>query len=149
MSKARPTKALPKDPVELISRKTGDWWQDERRRWCAYCGRQMRLRKGPSPALTGATRDHVIPRAHQGRFVTVPCCRECNQAKGSSSLPEFLCSEYFVKVRGIKRPSQWPLRDLWLAVAMEAVMQARHHAAAWPLGEAPVSEAADPACLQT
>jgi hypothetical protein len=143
MSKAKAAKTLPKDPADLIARKTGDWWQDERRNCCAYCGRQMRRRKGPSPALTGATRDHVIPRAHNGGFVTVPSCRECNQAKGSLGLPEFLSSDYFA-ARSIRRPSQWTLRDLWLAVAMEAVMQARYHAAKWPQPELSASAGAVP-----
>jgi hypothetical protein len=70
MNKVKAAPKPLKNPVELIARKTGDWWQDERRKWCAYCGRQMRHRKGPSPAATGATRDHVLPRAHDGGFVT-------------------------------------------------------------------------------
>jgi hypothetical protein len=135
MNKVKAAPKPLKNPVELIARKTGDWWQDERRKWCAYCGRQMRHRKGPSPAATGATRDHVLPRAHDGGFVTVPSCRECNQAKGKLSLPEFLGSDFFSKARAVRRPTQWPLRDLWLALAMEAVMQARHHSRSWPVME--------------
>jgi hypothetical protein len=135
MSEAKAEKTPKKDPVALISQKTGDWWQDDRRYWCAYCGRRMRQRKGPTPASTGATHDHVIPRAHKGGFVTIPCCRECNNQKGHLSLPEFLVTDYFAATRIIRSPRQWSLRDLWLAVAMEAVRQAKSHSKSWPEAE--------------
>jgi hypothetical protein len=45
---------------------------------CSYCGR---------PCF--ATKDHVVPR-HRGGQMTLDACRECNTAKGSLSLAEWL-----------------------------------------------------------
>lgn len=118
------------DPAVLISRKTGDWWKDERRNWCAYCG--IGLTEGSAPEKTRLTRDHVIPRAHKGRHVTIPCCRECNVKKGKAGLPEFMQTQHFGSVREAKLPNQWSLCDLWLVVAWAAVEQAREHADVWP-----------------
>ncbi len=117
------------DPAALIVRKTGDWWQDDRRNWCAYCG--VALSRKDS-ALEKPTRDHIISRMHKGRHVTIPSCRPCNTNKGKYGLPEFMLSKYFVTVRQAKRPNQWSLRDLWLVMAMAAVEQARSNAASWP-----------------
>ena len=118
-------------PVELIRRKTGDWWQDERRHWCAYCGVRLnydRLDKGP----TRATRDHVVPkplRISDGQpkspHLTIPACQCCNQKRGARQLPEFFFSARFRKVRARGKPEHaWSLRDLWLVAALAAVHQA-------------------------
>jgi 5-methylcytosine-specific restriction endonuclease McrA len=112
------------NPAALINRKTGDWWADERRNWCAYCGVAIANEAGKLPS---ATRDHVVPRAHKGRHVTIPCCRACNRQKADRGLPEFMLTAYFAGVRSEKRERQWPLRDLWLVVALAAVEQARGH----------------------
>ena len=121
------------DPIALMKRKTGDWWQDDRRYWCAYCGVAI---KGGAERSTGEpTRDHVIPKAHKGRHVTIPACRECNQKKGKTGLPEFLLTAYFSGVRQRRRPNQWHLRDLWLVMALAAVEQARTYSLNWPDAE--------------
>ncbi|MCB8837895.1 HNH endonuclease [Aurantimonas sp. VKM B-3413] len=105
----------------------GSWWQDDRRRWCAYCGIPMRKRcpQGKPQPATLATRDHVIPKAHKGGgLVTIPACRGCNQAKGSLSLPEFLGSEAFLEIRRHKRRHQWSVHDLWITVGLAALRKA-------------------------
>jgi len=112
------------NPAALIALKTGDWWQDERRNWCAYCGIRMRTSKGHERVPSGATEDHVIPLAHGGCPVTIPSCRGCNEAKGSASLPEFLTSSYFDDVRKRRHRYQWPLRNLWLVLAWASVERA-------------------------
>lgn len=111
---------MPTDPFEMIFRKPGDWWGAEYRRWCAYCGRQMRKRKGPSPAKTCATHDHVIAKAHGGAAVTIPCCRACNESKGTLGLAEFLASPYFNEIRSVRHKRQWPVSKLWFALALAA-----------------------------
>lgn len=90
------------------------------------------------------TRDHVIPRAHKGKHVTIPCCNTCNVKKSSVGLPEFMLTQYFSDIRAKKHPHQWSLRDLWLVMAMAAVEQARSMHG-WPAdkdaGSAKVSSA--------
>ncbi len=109
-------------PAALISRRTGDWWQDDRRNWCAYCGSGL----GKENATNGKrTRDHVIPRAHKGRHVTIPACQPCNVQKGKVGLPEFMLTDYFSSVRATRKPNRWSLCDLWLVMALAAVEQAR------------------------
>lgn len=119
------------DPAALISRKTGDWWKDDRRNHCAYCGVDVVPIKGPVKTSTSMTRDHIIPRAHTGKHVTIPCCNACNVKKGNVGLPEFMLTQYFSDIRAKKHPHQWSLRDLWLVMAMASVEQARS-AHAWP-----------------
>ena len=115
------------DPAVLISRKTGDWWKDHRRNWCAYCG--VRVEEvSPAPGVAKLTRDHVIPRAHKGRHVTIPFCEECNRRKGTTALPQFMLTKYFGKVRKTDLPNKWPLSSLWLVMAWAAVEQAREQA---------------------
>lgn len=93
---------------------------------CAYCGIKMRQTyneaKGTSP-----TRDHVLAKAHGGQAVTVPACLECNQAKRSKSLPEFLAGEYFRAKRNPKHGRAWPEHEL-LAVYAVAVLRRTHEA---------------------
>ncbi|WP_457936612.1 hypothetical protein [Mesorhizobium sp. 10J20-29] len=120
------------EPIALLKQRTGDWWQDERRHWCAYCGIKMRQSSGHATAPTGATEDHVIPLAHNGGSVTIPSCRACNHAKASMSLPQFLVSDYFQKVRGNRHRNQWSLKDLWLVMALAAVERAKKLADTWP-----------------
>lgn len=115
------------EPALLITRKTGDWWQDDRRNWCAYCGCGLARQSGSGAAGGRASRDHVMPRAHKGRHITIPACVECNGAKKNLGLPEFMLTAYFAKVRERNRPNQWTLRDLWLVTALAAVEQARLH----------------------
>jgi len=114
------------EPIALLKQRTGDWWQDERRHWCAYCGKAVA--KKPENNASPLTRDHVIPRAHKGRHVTIPACKPCNQKKGNAGMPDFLLSDYFSAARQKRRPNQWSLANLWLVLAMAAVEQARTQA---------------------
>lgn len=118
------------EPIKLIKRRTGDWWQDDRRNWCAYCGVQIGDEAGKPAAAP--TKDHVFPKAHKGRHVTIPACKPCNQKKGNTVLPDFLLTDYFARVRDMRRPNKWSLTDLWLVMAMAAVEQARTNADKWP-----------------
>jgi hypothetical protein len=99
------------------------WWKDDRRFWCAYCG--IPTRRKPKPGAqqpdTLGTRDHVIPKAHQGGMVTIPACRSCNVAKGAKSLQEFLLSDYFQHSRKNKHRNQWPLHLLWAVAGVAAL----------------------------
>lgn len=111
-------------PQQLITRRTGDWWQDGRRNWCAYCG----IAIAPTPsgkAVRKATQDHVVSRAHKGRAVTVPACQPCNQAKGKHALADFLLSPHLHLAREKQRPNRWSMSDLWLVMALASVEQAR------------------------
>lgn len=120
------------DPATLISRKTGNWWQDSRRQWCAYCGASIDFNANKS-GDANATRDHVIPKSHNAGGMRIPACRACNVARASKSLPEFLNSEHFNKVRKSEQCSNaWSLRDLWLVLAYAAVEQAYRHSDEWP-----------------
>jgi len=130
MSKAKPKKAPSKDPVELIARKTGNWWQDDRRNWCAYCGKKL-LWERNTAGRQGASRDHVLPKSNGGG-ITIPSCVGCNKAKADRSAAEFLTSKYFAQNRGKRPETEWSLRDLWLVMAMEAVLQAKRHSVTWP-----------------
>ncbi len=130
MSKAKATKASLKDPVELITRKTGNWWHDDRRNWCAYCGRKLIWEKNAA-GERNASRDHVFPKSNGGG-VTIPSCVSCNRAKANRSAAEFLTSKYFAQNRGKRSETEWSLRDLWLVMAMEAVLQAKRDSVAWP-----------------
>lgn len=105
----------------------GYWYNDERRKWCAYCGIPMKLScsKGKPVPPQKATRDHVIPRKHHGRDVTIPACRACNQAKGTMSMPEFLVSDYFAQKRKHKHKNQWAVEHLWMVTALAAAERSR------------------------
>jgi hypothetical protein len=118
------SKSAEANPAALISRKTGDWWQDDRRNWCAYCGLKMRFRKGPSNAKTCATKDHLIPKADSG-VLTIPCCLQCNLAKGRLSIDRFLETAYFANARAVKRPTQWQMVDLQEALKLAAIEPTR------------------------
>ena len=65
-----------KQAYALVDRALGDWWKDDRRNWCAYCGIPMRkkAKKGLPLPPTKSTRDHVIPRKHSGGLLTIPAC---------------------------------------------------------------------------
>jgi CRISPR/Cas system Type II protein with McrA/HNH and RuvC-like nuclease domain len=56
-------------------------------RWeCVYCGRKMIV---SSTCSGGATFDHIIPFCRGGANMinnVVPCCRRCNESKGSKTL---------------------------------------------------------------
>lgn len=107
----------------MIDLKTA-FWSERRRNWCVYCG--VGLEKETSPdSPTRFSRDHVIPRNHDGGNCTVPCCRSCNMAKGDKSLPEFMQTTYFSAARERKLPNRASLRDLWLSVALAAAYRAR------------------------
>lgn len=106
-------------PVSLIRRKTGDWWQDDRRNWCAYCGRKLEWDRN-APGKSFATSDHVVAKCHGGSL-TIPSCGPCNKAKGTRSAADFLTSPYFNQNRGKRPATEWSLRDLWLVMAMAAV----------------------------
>lgn len=109
---------------ELMHDELGDWWNDDRKNWCAYCGIPMRRRKAepgkPVPPTKG-TRDHVIPKKHRGGLVTIPACLACNRAKGSLSAPEFLLSDHFIERRKHRHRNQWPVDTLWMVVAFAAM----------------------------
>ena len=112
---------------DLLIDALGDWWKDDRRKWCAYCGIAMKLRcaKGKPIPPQKATRDHVIAKTHNGRLITIPACRSCNQAKGTMSMPEFLLSDYFAHKRKQKHRNQWPVEHLWIVTALAAIKQFR------------------------
>lgn len=112
---------------DLLIDALGDWWKDDRRKWCAYCGIPMKLRcaKGKPIPPQKATRDHVIPKTHNGGLVTIPACLSCNQSKGNKSVPEFLLSEHFTQKRKQKHRNQWPVEHLWLVTALAAVRRSR------------------------
>ena len=101
----------------------GDWWSDDRRNWCAYCGIPMkwRLKSGMPVPPTKATRDHVISKTHKGGLVTIAACRSCHTAKGSMSFPEFVSSNYFAEKRTLRHKNKWPIERLWLAFAFAAL----------------------------
>ena len=120
------------NPISLIGKKVGDFWHETRRDWCAYCGVALTEVKERQKPTNAATKDHVIPKAHGGGYVTLPCCQECNKKKGTLSLPEFTSSAYFNKVRQEKRPNALSLRDLWLAIALAAAYQAKRYSDEWP-----------------
>jgi hypothetical protein len=111
-------------PSRMLQQKTGDWWKDDRRNWCAYCGAAVRWDLKVGKPGKGS-RDHVVPKAHSGRHITIPCCIPCNKAKGAKSLPEFMVSAYFSTARERAKGHHWSLRDLWLVTALAAVEQAR------------------------
>ena len=117
------------EPVKLIQKKTGDWWQDERHHWCAYCGAKLDWGKNTRGKKPHATRDHVIPKSYGGS-VTIPSCMGCNKAKGRRSAAEFINSPYFAQNRG-KRSTEWSLRDLWLVMAMASIHLAQRHSDEW------------------
>ena len=120
------------DPRKLIVYKAGgDWWQDERRNWCAYCGTGLDFAANKR-GQANATRDHVIPKSHNTGGIKIPACRSCNQARAAKSLPEFLGSPYFNGIRSKKRKQAWSLRDLWLVLAYAATEQAYKHSDEWP-----------------
>ncbi len=119
------------DPVALIARKTGDWWQDDRRNWCAYCGTALDF-SANKPGSVNATRDHVIPKSHKAEGIKIPACLPCNRARAAMSLPEFLASGYFDTVRKMISSRAWSLRDLWLVLAYAAARQAYRHSDEWP-----------------
>jgi hypothetical protein len=109
----------------LVHKALGNWWNGDRRKWCAYCGIQMRLRtkKGEPIPPTKSTRDHVIPRKHNGGLVTIPACLACNTAKAALSLQEFLLTEHFRERRKHRHKNQWPMEQLWLVAAYAALKQ--------------------------
>ena len=101
----------------LRAGQSSPWWRDDRAKHCAYCGIAMRQR-GMKQVPTKATRDHIIPTAHGGPNVTIPACRECNEAKAEQSLPQFLSGEYFAGKRSKKHGKAWPEQQLWAAYAV-------------------------------
>ncbi len=101
-----------KHKVPLLPGSVGGWWQDDRRNWCAYCGIRMRRRKGPSPAPTHASRDHIVPRVPKRRAITIPACRRCNGKKARLPLSDFVKTDYFTAIRARRHPTQWPLEAL-------------------------------------
>lgn len=115
------------DAAGLLGDALGDWWKDDQRRWCAYCGIAMKVRcaKGIPIPPQKATWDHVIPKKHDGGLVTIPACRSCNEAKGAMPVPEFLFSTYFLAKRRQKHRNQWPVEQLWMVTALAAVKRSR------------------------
>jgi len=120
-----------KDPLDaacdLLRRELGDWWTDKRRNWCAYCGIPMRKRgaKGRTALPQKSTKDHVIPRKHNGSGLTIPACNACNHAKGAKSFQEFLLSDYFAEKRRPKHRHKWPIKRLWMVASLATLEQAR------------------------
>lgn len=67
-------------------------WKRDRFR-CAYCGAAVDVPHDAVPQHLWATVDHVVPRSRGGRNNISnlrTACRDCNSAKGSSPLAEFL-----------------------------------------------------------
>ncbi len=120
-----------RDKIEAIARELrkelgGDWWNDHRRNWCAYCGIPMRRRAeadGSQPK-TLKTKDHVIPKAHKAGRVTIPACRSCNVAKGTMSLQEFLQTGHYKASRLKKHKNKWTVAELWAVSALAALRHA-------------------------
>ena len=57
---------------------------------CAYCGKRMNQVEGHKNMETV---DHIFPKSNGGNDSAInrlPCCRNCNQIKGSDSLEYFL-----------------------------------------------------------
>ena len=96
------------------------WWNDDRARHCAYCGRMMRLR-GKADVPTRATRDHVVPICHGGPNLTVPACLECNRTKGALSLPEFMAGDYLRHRRTPKHGKAWADHELWAVFSVASL----------------------------
>jgi len=113
--------------IKNISNSMGDWWKDDRRKWCAYCGIPMKIRcvAGTAVPMNKLTRDHILPRKLKftESGLTIPACRSCNQAKGALSLPEFMAGEYFSKIRKCKHRNKWPLDELWKVLGLAAFIQ--------------------------
>jgi 5-methylcytosine-specific restriction endonuclease McrA len=69
--------------------------------WCCYCKRLL------TPAMpecsTSMTFDHVVARSLGGKG-TVPCCRKCNNLKGSIEMNDWW---WFVR----NTPRYWKLYD--------------------------------------
>jgi hypothetical protein len=107
----------------LVHEALGDWWTDDRRNWCAYCGIPMRRKAGKGRPLppTKSTRDHVIPRKQNGGLLTIPACKSCNEAKGALSLQQFLLTEHFRDHRKHRHKHQWSVDQLWLVAAAAAL----------------------------
>ncbi len=112
-----------KAAINIISNSIGDWWKDDRRQWCAYCGITMKLSCTPGEIIPAnkATRDHVIPKKIAKVGLTIPACRTCNQEKGALSLPEFMGSDYFTKIRKRKHKNKWSDKDLWKVQGLAAL----------------------------
>lgn len=121
------------EPIKLIQQKTGDWWRDERRNWCAYCGCGLQWDKNRAGRNQHASRDHVIAKS-RGGTLTIPCCVSCNRAKKNRSVADFLTSPEFDKIRSENAAKGWSLRDLWLVMAMASVNLAHRHSDEWPDG---------------
>jgi hypothetical protein len=111
--------------VFKLARETrSDWWTDDRRNWCAYCGIKMRLKTtlGLPVPPTKFTRDHVVPRKTNTVSLTIPACRACNSAKGTLSLQEFMLTDHFVNKRKHRHRNQWSTEQL-RRVAAVAVLK--------------------------
>ncbi|MEE9315473.1 MAG: HNH endonuclease [Rhizobiaceae bacterium] len=109
---------------KLIRQSMGDWWKDDRKKWCAYCGIPMKLRcaSGATVPPHKSTRDHIIPKKYtNNRKLTIPACRSCNQAKGQQSLAEFMAGEHFEAIRKIKHRHKWTDESLWTVAGMAAL----------------------------
>jgi HNH endonuclease len=124
---SKKTKGSVDAACDLLRAELGDWWNDGRRNWCAYCGIPMRVRsaKGKPTPPQQATKDHFIPRAHNGSVITIPACSACNREKGAKSFQEFLLSNYFAAKRRQKHRNKWPVQRLWMVASLAALEQAR------------------------
>ena len=67
------------------------WWRAQVAKGvCHYCGRNV--------GADALTMDHVIPVARGGRSVKsncVPCCKDCNNRKKSSTPAEMILEKLF------------------------------------------------------
>lgn len=55
---------------------------------CCYCGRKMTRKEKYRNKENFATKDHIIPRAHNGQAI-VRCCLGCNRDKGHLLINEY------------------------------------------------------------
>jgi hypothetical protein len=73
---------------------------------CKYC--KIRIRINSDSIENLATVDHVAPRSRGGADEfgnTVAACSDCNKAKGSRDLDEFLCSDWLrQKIADVAQP---------------------------------------------
>jgi hypothetical protein len=88
-------------------------------RRCFYCGiktrrmkpREVRKNNAQTVPMDACTSEHVIPKC-EGGYLTVFCCKRCNEAKGPLSLEEFRALRYEGKAIEFYFETEMRLRGL-------------------------------------